>query len=619
MILDRIDSPDDLKRLSINELIQLIQELRAQIVEVVAKNGGHLASNLGVVELTIALHYVLNPPQDVIVWDVGHQCYAHKLLTGRRRSFVTLRQDGGIAGFPRREESVYDAFNTGHASTAISAALGMALARDLRGEEGVIVAVVGDGSLSGGMAFEALNHAGHLKKDLLVILNSNEMSISPSVGALSSYLNRLLTMPVYNRARQDIEALLKRVPRVGPKMVTLKRRVEEAVKHLLIPGALFEELGFRYFGPIDGHNLSNLIETIKRVKEMKEPRLIHVVTKKGKGYLPAEENPSWFHGSGPFDPTTGKPMPSTDPPTYSEAFGEVMVELGREDPRIVAITAAMAEGTGLDAFQKSFPNRFFDVGIAEEHAVTMAAGMAVKGLRPVVAIYSTFLQRAYDQILHDVCLQNLPVIFAIDRAGVVGEDGPTHHGVFDIAYLRHIPGIVIMVPKDEMEFRAMIKLALSLERPVAIRYPRGRGLGVILEKKIELGKAEILREGRDGTILAIGRMVYPALDVAEELSVEGIEIGMVNARFVKPLDEDLILSISKEKPVVTIEEHVCAGGFGSAVMELLARNNIRTAVKSIGLPDRFIEHADITALHRRYHLDKDGIWQELSTFFKRKD
>lgn len=616
-VLDRVNSPDDLKGLTMDELIQLAKELRQRIIEVIAKNGGHLASNLGVVELTIALHYVLDLPQDIIIWDVGHQCYVHKLLTGRKEFFHTLRKDGGLAGFPKREESAYDSFNTGHASTSISVALGMALARDLKGGDGEVVAVVGDGALSGGMAFEALNHAGHLKKDLLVILNTNEMSISPSVGALSGYLNRLITMPVYNRARHDIETILKRVPKVGTRMLTLKKRVEEAVKHLLVPGALFEELGFRYFGPIDGHNLSSLIGTIERVKGMDEPRLIHVVTKKGKGYLPAEENPSWFHGSSPFDPATGKPIPSSGPPTFSQTLGKIMVELGGQDERIVAITAAMADGTGLVAFKEAYPERFFDVGIAEQHAVTLAAGMAAKGLKPVVAIYSTFLQRAYDQILHDVCLGKLGVILAIDRAGLVGEDGPTHHGVFDIAYLRHLPHMVIMIPKDEIEFTAMMRLALGLGQPVAIRYPRGRGVGERYEeKKIEVGKAEMLRCGKDGVILAVGKMVYPTLKAAEEIAAEGVELEVVNARFVKPLDEELILSLVREKGrLVTVEEHVLAGGFGSAVAELLARENMKLPIKSIGLPDRFIEHGAMTALHKRYHLDKDGILQELREFF----
>lgn len=616
--LDRIDSPDDLKRLTMVELMELSRELRAQIIEVVSRNGGHLASNLGVVELTIALHYILDLPKDTIIWDVGHQCYVHKLLTGRRKTFPTLRQDGGLSGFPRREESIYDAFNTGHASTSISAGLGMAVARDLKGEGGMVVAVIGDGALSGGMAFEALNHAGHLKKDILVILNSNEMSISPSVGALSGYLNRLFTMPVYNRARRDIEALLKRVPRVGPRMIILKQRVEEAVKHLLTPGALFEELGFRYFGPIDGHNLPNLIETIKRVKGMDEPRLIHVVTKKGKGYPPAEENPSWFHGSSPFDPATGKPIPSEGPPTFSETFGKILLALAQEDGRVVAITAAMAEGTGLDAFQKAFPERFFDVGIAEEHALTLAAGMAAKGLRPVVAIYSTFLQRAYDQILHDVSLQKLPVILAIDRAGLVGEDGPTHQGLFDIAYLRHIPNMTIMAPRDEVELVVMMRLSLSLDQPAAIRYPRARGMGISREGiEIEMGKAEIMRRGKDGVILAIGRMVYPSLDAAEILAKEGVELEVVNARFIKPLDEELILSNARKmRGVITIEEHILAGGFGSAVMELLSREGVIVPIKSIGLPDRFIEHGEPNILLKRYGLDRDGILRQLKGFFR---
>lgn len=622
MYLERINGPWDLKALGIKELEELAHEIRAIIIDVVSKNGGHLASNLGVVELTIALHYVFDSPKDVIIWDVGHQSYTHKLLTGRRDHFETLRKDGGISGFPRREESIHDAFNTGHASTAISAALGIRLARELMGEEGEVVAVVGDGSLSGGMAFEALNHAGHLKKDIMVVLNTNEMSISPSVGALSGYLNRLITMPVYNRLRKDINTLLKRVPRFGPKMLLLKERIEEGVKHLVVPGALFEELGFRYFGPIDGHHLPSLINMIKRVKGMGEPRLIHVVTKKGKGYRPAEENPSLFHSSPPFNPVTGRAAhKKTSVLTYSEIFGQAICELAEKDPRIVAITAAMKDGTGLSLFAQDYPDRFFDVGIAEGHAVTLAAGLAAKGLRPVVAIYSTFLQRGYDQIIHDVCLQNLPVIFAVDRGGIVGEDGPTHHGIFDIAYLRHIPNLILMVPKDEAELVAMLRMAIGINGPVAIRYPKDSGRGVPLDRlpEIKIGKAEMIVEGRDGCILSVGRMIWHCLEALGYLRDFGIELSLVNARFIKPLDKELIRRMAKNGPIITVEEGILEGGFGSAIAELLVDEGIVTRIKRIGLQDRFIEHGETTRILARYGLDPRSIADTVKLFLQRNE
>ncbi|MDI6704316.1 MAG: 1-deoxy-D-xylulose-5-phosphate synthase [bacterium] len=622
MILDKIDSPRDLKGLNMDELKELASEIRKVIIEIVSQNGGHLASNLGVVELTIALHYVLNTPIDKIIWDVGHQCYTHKLLTGRRKDFSTLRKIGGLSGFPNVSESEYDCFNTGHASTSISLSLGMAISRDLKGEDFTIVAVVGDGALSTGLAFEALNHAGHLDKNLLVILNSNEMSISRTTGALSGYLNRLITMPVYNRLREDIQELLRRVPIFGLKMVTLSKRIEEGLKSIIVPGALFQELGFRYFGPIDGHNLPLLIETIEKVKRLKGPILLHVVTKKGKGYLPAEEEPGLFHGSSPFDPKTGKLTESSTLPTYSEVFGNTLVELAKENEKVVAITAAMADGCGLKRFSEIFPKRFFDVGICEEHAVTLAAGIAKEGLIPVVAIYSTFLQRGYDQILHDVCLSRLHVVFAIDHAGLVGEDGPTHHGIFDIAYLRHLPNIVIMAPKDEVEFRSMIKNAISCPGPVAIRYPKGKVLGIEGDKpsRIEIGHAEVVTCGQDAVLFAIGNMVYPGLAAVRKLQEFGINVTLVNCRFVKPLDEDLILRLAKTTGrVVTLEDHVIKGGFGSAIIELLVAKGICAKIKCIGLPDRFIEHGGVAELHERYGLDADGICKTVKDFLTTED
>lgn len=621
-LLDRINSPDDLKDLTISQLQFLTEEIREFIIETVAATGGHLASSLGVVELTIALHYLFDSPTDKTIWDVGHQSYVHKLLTGRRDKFHTLRQSGGISGFPKRNESEHDCFGTGHASTSISAALGMACARDLQHKDYKVIAVIGDGSLSGGMAFEALNHIGHLKKDILVILNSNEMSISPSVGALSSYLNRLLTMPAYNRIREDFDYLLSKVPKLGERMKDLAKRLEEGVKNLLVPGAFFEELGLRYFGPFDGHNLPLLVETMGKIKAMKGPRLIHVVTKKGKGYPLAEENPGWFHGASPFEVKTGKPIKISPRPTYSEIFGETICELAREDKRIVAITAAMCDGTGLTYFAHEFKERLFDVGIAEEHAVTLASGMACQGLRPVVAVYSTFLQRAYDQIVHDVCLQNLPVIFAIDRGGLVGEDGPTHHGLFDLSYLRHLPNMILMAPRNGAELKAMLRKAVKLSSPVAIRYPRGQideeETGKLLE--IELGKAEVLRKGGDGAIIACGTMAKEAVSAFHLLSKEGIKVTVVNARFVKPLDEELILDLAKETGIiVTCEENVRAGGFGSAVSELLADKGINCPVTSIGIKDEFVSQGKIAELKEEHGLTALRIAKALKELRRRDE
>ncbi|MEW5766008.1 MAG: 1-deoxy-D-xylulose-5-phosphate synthase [bacterium] len=612
--LERIDKPLDLKHLTITELQALASEIRQMIIHTVAKTGGHLASNLGVVELTIALHYCLNSPRDKIIFDVGHQSYTHKLLTGRKKAFSTLRQLDGLSGFPRREESPYDPFNTGHASTSISAALGMAVSRDLKGENYVVAAIIGDGALSGGMAFEALNHAGHLKNNLLVILNSNEMSISPSVGAMSAYLNRLITRPIYNRLREDAQELLNRIPYLGHPIATLAKRVEEGIKNLVVPGALFHELGFRYFGPIDGHDLPLLIETLGRIKEFKGPILLHVATKKGKGYLPAEKNPTFFHGSSPFEIKTGRPLDNGKKVTYTKVFAKNLVELAKQDRRIVAITAAMAEGTGLALFNQHLPERFFDVGIAESHAVTLAAGMAAEGLRPVVTIYSTFLQRGYDQILHDVCLPDLPVIFALDRAGLVGNDGPTHQGIYDIAYLRHLPNLILAAPRDGLELRLMLEAALTWNHPTAIRYPRGKvpSEAPPVRPAIEPGQAEVLREGEDGVIVALGNMVDRAMEVSRTLAKEDISVGVINARFVKPLDKELILKMgSRRRPVITLEDHTLTGGFGSAVLEALAEAGITARVKCLGLPDKFVEHGDVESLYKRYGLDTEGILREV--------
>lgn len=611
-LLDQVNSPEALKKLSLSQLEKLAEEIRSELINTVSKTGGHLAPNLGVVELTIALHRVFDSPRDKIVWDVGHQAYVHKLLTGRKEQFASLRQQGGLAGFPKREESIHDVFNTGHSSTSVSAALGLALARDLHKEDYHVVAVIGDGALTGGMAFEALNMAGDRKSNIIVILNDNEMSIAENVGALSTYLTRMRTDPKYYKGKEELEQLLRRIPTIGPTVLKAMERVKDSFKHLVVPGMLFEELGFTYLGPIDGHNLGAVKKVLWDAKDLHGPVLVHVITKKGRGYKPAEQNPDKFHGTGPFEVSTGAASGGGGPVAYTEVFGKCLVQLAKENVKILAITAAMPGGTGLNRFAREIPHRFFDVGIAEQHAVTMAAGLAIEGFKPVVAIYSTFLQRAYDQVLHDVCLQNLPVVFALDRAGLVGEDGPTHHGVFDYAFLRHIPNMVIMAPKDENELQNMLKTAVEHNGPIALRYPRGAGMGVPLEQvshTLPIGKGEVLREGKDYTILAVGSMVYPAFEAAELLAKQGIEATVVNCRFVKPLDEALILDkVQATKHVLTVEEHVLQGGFGSAVLELLEANGINDVkVKRLGIPDEFVEHATPNQLREKYGLTAKGI------------
>ncbi len=620
MILDNISNPDDLRKLSREELVALAAELRQEIIAVVSKNGGHLAPSLGVVDLTIALHYAFDTPKDRIIWDVGHQAYAHKLLTGRRARFHTLRQHGGISGFPKREESPYDQFDVGHASTSISAALGMIAARDINGEDHRVIAVIGDGSISAGLAFEGLNQAGHLKKNLVVVLNDNEMSISPNVGALSAYLNRLMTGNFYTRLRLETKSFLQGIPKIGVSMFNLAKKTEESLKGLMAPGLLFEELGFQYVGPIDGHRIDHLLDTFNNIKDFTWPVLVHVVTKKGKGCEFAENDPARYHGTPAFDLCTGKPVSKKESVlSYTEVFGQTMVKLAEDNKRIVAISAAMPDGTGLDRFAVQYPDRFFDVGIAESHGVTFACGLAAEGLHPVAAIYSTFMQRAYDQVMHDLCLQNFPVTLALDRAGLVGEDGPTHHGVFDLAYLRHLPNMVIMAPQDENELQHMIKTAVEYAGPAAVRYPRGTGVGVPMDQELralEVGKAEVLRDGSDLVILAVGSMVHPSLEAADRLKAEGISAGVVNARFVKPLDEELILRAARKTGrVVTVEEHALAGGFGSAVLECLESNGL-AGIKAhrIGLPDAFIEHGSQKVLRRKYGLDAEGIYASAREF-----
>lgn len=593
-LLDSIGGPADLKKLSPAELTALAAEIRCFLMEKVAKNGGHLSANLGVVELTLALHAVFDSPRDKIIFDVGHQCYVHKLLTGRKKDFDTLRKYGGLSGFPKKRESGHDIFQTGHSSTSISAALGLARARDLLGEKYHVVAVIGDGAIGGGMAFEALNNAGDTGTDLIVVLNDNEMSISQNVGGLAQYLGRLRTDPKYFRLKEDVEEILKRIPAIGGKVLKSVERVKDALKTLIVPGMLFEELGFTYLGPVNGHQVDALVNVLRGAKKLKGPVLIHVLTKKGKGYGYAECNPDVFHGIGPFDPEKPPLQKTGDVPTYTEVFGRTLLEEARKNERILAITAAMASGTGLSDFAREFPSRFFDVGIAEQHAVTLAAGLATGGFRPVVAIYSTFLQRAYDQVLHDVCLQDLPVFFAVDRAGIVGEDGETHQGLFDLAYLRHIPGMNIIVPRNEDQLQHAVVTALNYPGPVAVRYPRGKGEGVPLSKPrpLAFGKGEVLREGHDVIILALGPMVRPALEAAEALAEVGLHAGVIDPVFVKPLDADLILTAAKKARhgLVTVEEHVLAGGFGSAVLELLSDHGINVPVKMLGVKDRFVEH-----------------------------
>ncbi|MEN6331258.1 MAG: 1-deoxy-D-xylulose-5-phosphate synthase [Smithella sp.] len=612
-ILPNINYPADIRKLNIAELNKLAQEIRDLIINTVASSGGHLASSLGTVELTLALHYVFDTPEDKIVWDVGHQAYAHKIITGRKNVFSTLRTKGGISGFPRREESPYDTFNVGHSGTSISAATGFAEANCLKETHRKIVAVIGDGSMTTGMAFEGLNWAGDRKKDLIIVLNDNEMSISPNVGALSSYLNRVMTGHTVTKIKTDVKNFLKSIPSIGDHILKLSQQVEESLKTFVVPGALFEELGFTYVGPLEGHTLEYLIDNFKNIKELSKPVLVHIITRKGKGYQFAEEKPLNYHGISPFNVETGQPIPpSSIKPAYTEIFGKTIVRLAHNDSRIVAITAAMCDGTGLDQFSQEFPKRFYDVGIAEQHAVTFAAGLAIEGLIPVVAIYSTFLQRAYDQILHDVCLQRLPVVFALDRAGIVGEDGATHQGIFDYAYLRSIPNIVVMAPKDENELQHMLKTAVECNLPVSLRYPRGKGVGVPLEddlKSLTIGKGEVLKEGSDLAIFAIGATVHPALAAAKRLESEGINIKVINARFVKPLDAELLSQTASQiKKIMTVEENVLQGGFGSAVLEMLAEKNINNIqVKRLGIPDEFVEHATQAELREKYGLDEEGI------------
>jgi 1-deoxy-D-xylulose-5-phosphate synthase len=610
-LLETIDSPADLRGLGLRELEQLAEEIRERIIATVAENGGHLAPSLGVVELTLALHYVFNTPTDKLIWDVGHQCYAHKLITGRRDRFHTLRQAQGISGFPKRVESEYDTIETGHSSTSISFGLGLAAAKAIQGEPGKVIAVIGDGSMTGGMAFEALNHAGDLHKNLIVILNDNEMSISANVGALSSFLSRKLSSKTMRRVKDQIEEGLK-LCSVGENILNVLRKSEESLKVLFTPGMLFEAFKFDYIGPISGHDLPVLLETLENVRDSSHgPVLMHVLTTKGKGYKPAEKNPGDYHGLGPFSIADGKPLSASGPPSYTAVFSKTICELAEQDQRIAGITAAMRAGTGLLEFSKRFPDRFFDVGIAEQHAVTFAAGLALAGLRPVVAVYASFIQRAVDQVIHDVCLTNLPVIFAIDRAGVVGDDGPTHHGVFDISLLRCIPNLTLMAPKDENELCQMLFTALHHNGPCAIRYPRGSGEGVPIDAELRLlpvGQGELLRKGSDILIIPLGNRVYAAMQAADGLAKLGVEAAVINPRFIKPLDSELINTWAERcGRVLTVEDHAKKGGFGSAVAQMLHERHLTLPVRILGYGDQFVEQGTQPLLWKDAGLDAAGI------------
>ena len=601
-LLESIDFPAQLRALDRKQLPQLAEELRAFLIDSVSRTGGHLSSNLGVVELTIALHYVYNTPDDRLVWDVGHQTYPHKILTGRRTGMASLRQGGGLAGFPRRSESEYDDFGAGHSSTSISAALGMAVAAQQTGSDRRAVAIIGDGAMSAGMAFEALNNAGAMDANLLVILNDNDMSISPPVGALNNYLAKLLSGRMYNTMRRGTEKVLG----VAPPILELAKRAEEHVKGMVTPSTLFEEFGFNYIGPVNGHDLDVLVSTLTNIRALEGPQFLHVITQKGHGYQPAEDNPGKYHGVGKFDPENGEALGSTGRKTYTQVFGEWLVDMARQDERLIGITPAMCDGSGLNAFQEQFPDRYFDVGIAEQHALTFAAGMACDGLKPVVAIYSTFLQRAYDQLIHDIALQNLPVLLAIDRAGLVGADGPTHAGSFDISYLRCIPNMLVMTPSDENECRQMLYTGFLHDGPAAVRYPRGCGSGAPAQDSMQalpIGKGELRREGKRVAILAFGSLLTPALQAGETL-----DATVVNMRFVKPLDVELAIAMARtHELVVTLEENAVMGGAGSAVSEALQAAGLSTAVLQLGLPDRFIEHGNPEQLLSDCGLDQAGI------------
>jgi 1-deoxy-D-xylulose-5-phosphate synthase len=619
--LDRVTFPSDFRHFTVAELRGLADDVREYLIDVVSRTGGHLGAGLGAVELSVALHYVFNTPDDKLVWDVGHQAYPHKILTGRKDRLPSIRQYRGLSGFLKRSESEYDVFGAGHASTAISAAVGMVVARDVLEESYKVVAVVGDGSMTGGMVYEGMNNAGLLKRDLIVVLNDNNMSIAPNVWAISRYFTEMIANPSYNRFKTNVVELTEKLDQFGDRLRKIASRVEEGIKVIITPGMLFEALGFRYFGPINGHNIAQLVRIFEDVKEYKGPILVHTITQKGKGYEPAERDVQHLHGVTPFDKVTGQAAKKADgPPAYTKIFGKALVEIARQNRKVVGITAAMPDGTGLDQLAAAMPERYFDVGIAEQHGVTFAAGLATQGCIPVVAIYSTFLQRAFDQIIHDVALQHLHVVFALDRAGVVGADGPTHHGVFDLGYLRMIPGMVIMAPRNESELRDMLFTATEYGKgPIALRYPRGNCLGVPLKEGFDLipiGKAETLRPGTHAALLALGELVHPALQAAGALSAQGIECEVVNMRFAKPLDTELLRDVvSRFSSIVTLENNVRSGGFGSAVCEFLAAENITgVRVYNHAIPDRFVDHGSPAELSCELRFDSTGIASLVTDF-----
>ncbi len=613
MLLDRITQPSDLKSLDLAQLEQLAQEIREFLITTLSSTGGHLAPNLGVVELTLALHYLFDSPNDKLIFDVGHQAYVHKLLTGRKDRFSTLRKYKGLCGFVKRSESEHDVWEAGHSSTSLSAAMGMAVARDLQGKNNKVVALIGDGALTGGMAFEALNHIGHEKKNLTVVLNDNEMSIAPNVGALHNYLSKVRTDKTYKKTKEEIESLLKKVPAIGGTLASWAEKVKDSLKYLVVSGVLFEELGYTYYGPIDGHNLAALLETFRQAEKVDGPVLVHVVTTKGKGYAPAEADSHTWHGLGAYKIESGQVVKSSGPPMYTEVFGKTLIELAERDDRIVAVTPAMPGGSGLLKFAEKYPNRMIDVGIAEQHAATMCAAIAMEGMKPVFAVYSTFLQRAYDQVVHDIARQNLNVVFAIDRAGFVGPDGETHHGVYDIAYLRHVPNMTIMMPKDENELRHMLHTAVQFDGgPIAVRYPRIQGTGAPWNdelRTIPIGQWETVRDGDDAVALAVGPMVQLALEAADKLAAEGVSLRVVNARFVKPLDAAMLSALADERlPIVAVEEGASAGGFGGAVLEWMSAHGVYDVpVRVMGVPDAFIEHGSIQEQRAEVGLTSDRL------------
>lgn len=624
MLLEQIHQPEDLKSLSIKQLEALAEEIRHFLISKLSVTGGHLAPNLGVVELTLALHTLFDSPRDKFIFDVGHQAYVHKILTGRKDRFDTLRQYKGLCGFVKRSESEHDVWEAGHSSTSLSAAMGMAMARDLKGEDHRVIAIIGDGAMTGGMALEAMNHIGHEKKKLMVILNDNEMSIAPNVGAIHNYLTKIRSDRHYQKAKDEFESLLKKIPGVGGKLAKSAEKLKDSFKYLLVNGVWFEELGFHYIGPVDGHDLPLLMDTLRGADKVNGPVLVHVVTVKGKGYSPAEADSHKWHGISPYKIESGQVLKSVGPPMYTEVFGQTLIELAEQDSRIIAITPAMPGGSGLVKFAERFPGRMIDVGIAEQHAGTLSAALAIEGMKPVFAVYSTFLQRAYDQVVHDICRQNLNVVFAIDRAGFVGPDGETHHGVYDIAYLRHLPNMVIMMPKDENELRHMMKAALDYEKgPIAVRYARNAGVGVPMEEELQsipIGSWEVVREGKQAAVLAVGPMVQVAEEAAAALAKEGYSLRVVNARFIKPLDEQMLLALAKENmPIITMEEGALAGGMGSAVLEFYSSQGIYDLhIKNMGVPDYFVEHGSISQQRAEVGLTADRLIAEFHTIVPRK-